>query len=217
MILFVKTKTIIFDFDGTIADTLDAAIAIYNKIAHQFQCKTVKEENRAELRSKKAQDFLRDHGVTKLKLPFVVLLMQKELRREIATLKPFEGIVEELEKIKSAGYNLGIMTSNSKENIQVFLAAHELTHIFDFIYSSKNIFGKAHMMKRLLHEQKITKNDAIYVGDETRDIEATKKIHLPMLAVSWGYNSKEALSPLKPDLIADHPNEILSCLKQIHG
>jgi len=213
----VHTNTVIFDFDGTIADTLDAAIDIYNKIAHQFQCKQVKKEDKELLRAKKAQEFLKDLGVTKLKLPFVVLRMQKELRREIASIKPFKGIIAELKKIRDAGYKLGIMTSNSKENIRLFLEAHHLTGIFNFIYSSKNIFGKAHVMKRLLSEQKISKADAIYVGDETRDIEATKKIHLPMLAVTWGYNSKAALEALEPDLMADDPSEILACLEKINN
>ena len=55
----------------------------------------------------------------------------------------------------------------------------------------------------------------IYVGDETRDIEATKRAKIPVIAVRWGFNSREILLTLKPNKIADTPSELMSCLQQI--
>lgn len=209
----MNKKTIIFDFDGTIANTLDAGITIYNRIAHQFQCKPVNDEDREKITSKNVQQFLKEYGVSAIKLPFVVMRLQKELHSQIANIMPFEGITEEIKKIKEAGYHLGIMTSNSKKNVEAFLTIHELLHCFDFIYSCKNIFGKAHVIKKLLQEQNIDKESALYIGDETRDIEAAKKVGIPILAVSWGYNTKELLAPLNPYHIIDYPGEILSFLE----
>lgn len=66
----MNQKVIIFDFDGTIADTIDAIIDIYNRIAPKYRCKTIKKEDRKKFQEKKPQELLKECGVTKLKLPF---------------------------------------------------------------------------------------------------------------------------------------------------
>lgn len=213
--LTMSKKTIIFDFDGTIANTLDAVVNIYNRVAHKFRCKTVKQEDLAKLQSKKPQEFLKDYGVTNFKLPFLLLRIRKELRSEIANIEPIEGMVKALKEIKSAGFNLGIMTSNSKENVNVFLKTNDLIGVFDFIYSGKNIFGKDKVIKRLLQKQKVTKDSAVYVGDETRDIEAAKKVKIPVVAVSWGFNTRKILVALEPNATVDDPNKLLECLRKV--
>lgn len=202
-------KTIIFDFDGTIANTLDAAIKIYNRLAHQYRCEQVKLEDLPNLRARKAQEFLKDYGVSHIKLPIILLHIQKELRKEIALIDPIEGVIDALFQIKEAGYNLGIMTSNSKSNVSAFLKANKIDHLFDFIYSGKHIFGKDKVIKRLLRKQNIPHNQAIYVGDETRDVEAAKKIKLPVIAVSWGFNSHCILSSLEPNHVIHCPTKML--------
>lgn len=208
-------KTIIFDFDGTIANTLDAIVNIYNRIAPNFRCRTVQQEDRNQLRTKRPQEFLKDYGVTKFKLPFLLLRVRKELRGEINNIKPIHGIIHALKEIKTDGFILGIMTSNSKENVKIFLQANELNGVFDFIYSGRNIFGKDRVIGRLLRDHKIKKQAAIYVGDETRDIEAAKKVNISVVAVSWGFNTPEILAASQPNNVIDHPKQLLECLRGI--
>lgn len=210
-----QPQTIIFDFDGTIADVFDMVLEIYNKIALKYNCKIIKSEDKEVLRGKRPQEFLKDYGITFFKLPRLLLRGKKELRAKISEIKPFDGMADALKEIKNAGFNLGIMTSNSKENVEIFLENNNLSWIFNFIYSGKNIFGKDKTIKKLLKEQNIPKNSAVYVGDETRDIEAMKKIGLRIISVSWGFNSKEILATLNPDAIADKPEDLLKCLREI--
>jgi len=210
----MSKKTIIFDFDGTIANTLDAVVNIYNRIAPRFHCRIVQQEDRIKLQSQKPQAFLKSYGVSNFKLPFLLLRVRKELRSEIADIKLIKDIFKPLQDIKNAGFNLGIMTSNSKENVNIFLEINGLIGVFDFIYSGNNIFGKDKKIKRLLQEQKIQKDSAVYVGDETRDIEAAKKVGIPIVAVSWGFNTKEILAALRPNAIVDDPNQLLEYLRK---
>lgn len=65
--------------------------------------------------------------------------------------------------------------------------------IFDYIYSDASIFGKDKVIRSFLKQKAIAKDQAIYSGDETRDIQACKKLGLKMIVVSWGLNSKEGL------------------------
>ena len=80
-------KAIIFDFDGTIADTLDTLIEIYNSIAPEFNSQQVRLEDKELLRGKKPQEFLREYGISRIKLPFLVSKVRAELRKQISDIK----------------------------------------------------------------------------------------------------------------------------------
>ncbi len=204
-----KKKTIIFDFDGTIADTLETIAALYNAVADDFNCKPVSFEDKEKFRSMRSQDFLAECDISIIKLPVIAIKLKKELRKEIKNIKPFDGIVKALEDIKKAGFSVGVMSSNSVKNINAFLKQNNFPQVFDFIHSGKNIFGKDKVILRLLKKHKIKRNSVIYVGDETRDVDALKRIKIPIIAVSWGFNSREILEKQNPDVIVDSPNLLL--------
>jgi len=81
--------------------------------------------------------------------------------------------------------------------------------LFDFISGTSPLWGKAQHLKRLLKEHKLPKQEVIMVGDELRDIEAARQCGIKIAAVSWGYNSHEALEEAKPDWLLEHPKELL--------
>ena len=210
-----SSKTIIFDFDGTIADTLETIATLYNKIAHDFNCKPVSFEEKEKFRSMKTHEFLKECNIPVLLLPVLAIKIKAELRFEIRKVKAISGIVEALHDIKNAGYNIGVMSSNSVENINIFLKENSIEKLFDFVHSGKNIFGKDKVIFRLLSKHKLKKEQVIYVGDETRDIEALKRIKLPIIAVSWGFNSHSVLEKLNPEGLIDNPNDLLPNIEMI--
>lgn len=206
-------KTIIFDFDGTIAETQDALIEIYNRIAPEFDCKQVRREDKEILRGKRPQEFLKEYGISRIKLPFLVLKVRSELRKQLSDIKVKDGIYSVLTQLKNEGCTLGIVASNSRGNISSFLGENGLSSAFDFVYTGKHVFSKHRIIKRVLKEKQLNKNAVIFVGDETRDIDAAKKVGIPVIAVSWGFNIKEILQIQNPDLIADKPQELIEIIK----
>ncbi len=54
--------------------------------------------------------------------------------------------------------------------------------------------------------------DMLFVGDETRDVEAAHKAGIPIAAVTWGYNSRRSLDGMKPGRIYDRPADLLEVL-----
>lgn len=208
-------KNIIFDFDGTIADSLNLALKIYNHIAPEYNLKLISQKDKELLRSKKPQESLKEYGVSTFKLPLLVMRMRKELNNHIAEVTPIDDISESLYKIKKLNFTLGILTSNSRESVNKFLENNNLREIFNFIHSAKHFFGKDTAIQRLLAKNNISKENVVYVGDETRDIEAAKKIKIPIVSVSWGFNSRNALAALQPNQIADEPKELPACLQKI--
>jgi phosphoglycolate phosphatase len=210
-----ESDYIIFDFDGTIADTFDLAMEIYNRIAPEYNCRPAGPEDHELLRTKKPQELLKTYGVSSLKLLTLLLRIRKELSRHIPDIKLVTGMDASLREIRNAGYRMGILTSNSATNVRMFLDINHLSHLFDFVYSGKSLMGKEKVIRRLLIHETISTDRVIYVGDETRDIEASKHAGIPVVAVSWGLNRRDVLASLSPDQIADEPHELAGCLQHI--
>ncbi len=209
------SEYIIFDFDGTIADTFDLALEIYNRIAPEYNCRPAGPDDHELLRTKKPQELLKIYGVSRLKLLSLLLRVRKELSRHIPDIKPVTGMDASLREIRNAGYRMGVLTSNSVKNVRSFMAINDLSGVFDFIYSGKSLMGKEKVIRRLLLHENIPADRVIYIGDETRDIEASKYAGIPVVAVSWGLNRRDVLASLSPDRIADTPEELPGLLRQI--
>jgi phosphoglycolate phosphatase len=206
-------KVIIFDFDGTIADTVDALVTIANRLALEFGYVPINSQELVLLRNLTAREIIKYSGVSLFKIPFMVKKVKGELKHKIPELTPIEGINAALIELHNQGYHLGIITSNSQENVNQFLKFHNLDYLFDFIYSGVTIFGKTTIINNVLRQKHFQPESVIYVGDETRDIESAKKANIKVIAVSWGFNSPEALSKQNPDFLIHHPHELLAVMK----
>jgi phosphoglycolate phosphatase-like HAD superfamily hydrolase len=71
------------------------------------------------------------------------------------------------------------------------------------------------VINRFLKQANLTPEEVIYVGDETRDIEAAKRSQIKMIAVSWGFNSKTVLAEHNPDFLIHHPNELIQVISTL--
>ncbi|MBD2121728.1 HAD-IA family hydrolase [Trichocoleus sp. FACHB-262] len=208
-------SVIIFDFDGTLADTLEAIVAITNRLAIEFGYKAVNSEEVKKLQNLSSQEIIRYSKIPILKLPFLMRRVKNELKQEIPHLKPIHGIQEALWALKQDGNRLGIVTSNAESNVLTFLKHHDLYELFDFVYSGSSLFGKNKVLSRLLLQKQINPNTVIYVGDETRDIEAAKQVKIKSVAVSWGFNSRQALARQNPDFLIGQPDELLAIAQSL--
>lgn len=205
-------KAIIFDFDGTIADTVDALVSIANRLAEEFGYIPITPDELDLLKNLNSREIIKYSGISVFKIPFLVKKVKAELKDKIAELKPIPGIREVLIVLKKKGIRLGIITSNSQENVTEFLKANNLDNIFDFIYSGVTIFGKTTIINNVLKKQQINPEEVIYVGDETRDIEASQKANIKVIAVTWGFNSQEILARQNPNFLVHQPSDLLDVI-----
>jgi len=119
-----KKQYVVFDFDGTLADTLDLVFNIFNGFAHEYQFKPVTWEDKENIRSKKPQELLKIYGISYLRLFTLILRIRKELAHHIRDTKLVEEMRDSLVALRNAGYRMGILTSNSKENVSRFLGTN---------------------------------------------------------------------------------------------
>jgi phosphoglycolate phosphatase len=203
------SKAIIFDFDGTVANTFNLILKITNRLSGDFGYKKLNEKNFKLLRNFETEKILRAIGLSSLKLPLYLERLRKEMNDEIEFAKPIPGIKKALTKLKKKGYILGMVTTNSKQNVEKFLKKNNL-NLFDFVYSGSSMFGKSNLLNKALKEKKLRPDETFFVGDETRDIEAVRKVKIKIIAVSWGFNSKEVLKKQNPDFLISKPAELVT-------
>jgi HAD superfamily hydrolase (TIGR01549 family) len=195
---------LIFDFDGTICDSIPPSVDITNEICLEMGYGKV---NIQELKRLGIKGLIKSRNIPLYKIPKIMSKYRKRIDTIYEYVQPFNGIGNVLEKL-SKKHTLGILTSNKSEIVQDFLEKYNL-NFFSFIYSEKDIFGKDKKLKKVLSKHNLKSNETYYVGDETRDIEAAKRLKLKTVAVTWGIESKQLLEKSNPDFIISKPEELL--------
>ena len=209
----MKIKILVFDFDGTIADTFLSMVEISNHLAMEFNFKRIEPHQINFFKDKTSLEMLKLLQVPTLKVPRIATRAKNELNKKITHIKPVNGLQDILKKIHSLGYQMGILSSNSLENVNKFLKTNQLD-LFDFVLTSSRFWGKNFGLKKMIEKQGFNAKEVLYIGDETRDIDAARKSGIHIAAVTWGYNSLKVLKKYQPDYLIHSPEELLQlCLK----
>jgi len=203
------TKAVIFDFDGTIADSFEVFIEI---LVIALGRKPFTQEEIADLRGSSTREIMRKLGVKKWQLPILAVKGKRAVGTKMERVEPFSGIAEIFEKLHDSGHAIYILSSNTDKNIRDFLNKYALAKYVDKVYADIGIFGKVKWLKKLLKQQGLKSSECIYIGDETRDIEATKKVGMKCIAVAWGYGNPETLLSYKPAGLAEKPKDLLKSI-----
>lgn len=205
-------KALIFDFDGTIGDTFQVGLEILNQLSSEFGFRQLKAEELPRAREMRVGQFLTFVGIRKSKIPQISRRGSAELRRRIHEIQPHRGIPALLAELHQHGYRLGIVTSNTEDNVHTFLRNHGL-EMFDFIRCSSRLTGKARVIRSALRREGLTRSEVLYIGDEVRDIEACRKVGIRIAVVTWGYSSTKALAAQNPDALLDTPEQLPALLQ----
>jgi len=208
----MKTRLLAFDFDGTIADTLGEVHRIFNEMAPDFGLDEIHADEVPGLRSHSLKQLLKELGVSKRQLPTLMSRGARMLRSRILQVELIAGMREALTNLRPRVEHFGILTSNTNENVELFLRHHELDHLFEFISSKSKLSGKAKHLKSILTTFSLKADEMIYVGDELRDIKACRKAGIRVAAVSWGFNTHQALAEAGPDFLFDQPEQLQGLL-----
>lgn len=207
-----KYKSILFDFDGTIADTLEQARLVLNQLRDDYKFRFIEAEELPRLRELTVSELLKEIGISKFHVPMILAKGRKILKSRIDQIPLIPGMKEAIIKLRAEADTLAILTSNSSENVELFLAANGLSGIFDYIHTSSKLSGKSKHLTKLMKACGSDNTDSIYIGDEVRDIEACQKIGLPIISVTWGFNASSVLAKQSPDYQVDTVDELLDIL-----
>jgi phosphoglycolate phosphatase len=193
-------KTLIFDFDGTIGDSFELVL----DIARESLGIEI-----ARLRGMPPAKIIRELHVPFTRLPRLILQGRQKMHERMNEVHPFLGMPETLRTLHAGGYYLLVMSSNSEQNVRSFLRGNNLEPFFDGVYGGVAVFNKAAALRKVLRRNRLAAVDCFYIGDEVRDIVAAAKVGVEPVAVSWGYQTAEALKKYHPYAIAQEPTALL--------
>ena len=207
-------KTLVFDFDGTIADTLGETRRIFNKIAPDYGIREVEEHELNELRHLSLKELLDHLGIPKRRVPALISRGTGMMRGNITQLQMIAGMADVLIELRRHVHSFGILTSNATANVDLFLRTHGLREQFDFISSTSKLTGKSKHLKAIRKTFSLRAGELLYIGDELRDVKASQKAGIPIAAVTWGFNSRESLAASQPDYLFNQPVDFLRLLTE---
>lgn len=206
-------KTLIFDFDGTLVNSKDVIIQIYNEIAQENNYKKISSSDVSNLSRISIAERCKLLSVPTYKIPLLFVEAMKRYKDHIININISEELLDVLIALKEE-FNLSIISSNSESTIGDILKNNKID-IFNSIHSSKNLFGKHFAINAYIRKFKLSKDNVIYIGDELRDIVSCKKCGVRVIAVTWGYDSADLLKSYAPDYLVNTPMEIAEIVKNI--
>jgi phosphoglycolate phosphatase len=204
----MKYRALVFDFDGTIADTLGETRKIFNELAPEYGIRQVEEHEVSELRHLSLKEILSKLKIPSRRVPSIIARGTKMMRNNIDRLQLINGMKETLTELREHTDSFGILTSNTTANVDAFLQNHGIRDLFDFVSSTSKLTGKSRHLRAIRKTFSLEYSEIIYIGDELRDVKAAQKAKIPHAAVSWGFNSRESLAKAKPTYLFDHPAEL---------
>jgi phosphoglycolate phosphatase len=204
-------RLVIFDFDGTLADSFPWFVAVLDQVAARWRFSSVAPGEEELLRAMSARAILRHLRMPGWKTPLVAADLRRRMRADIDQIRRFDGVDAMLARLHHSGLELAVATSNSADNVRRVLGADNL-RLIRHLETGAAIHGKAPRLRRLLRRAGVAAPRALYVGDEIRDIEAARAAGIPVAAVAWGYNRPEALRAARPDLVFERLEDVARCL-----
>jgi len=207
----VRYRLAIFDFDGTLANSVPWFAGVVNQLADQYGFKPVRDEDHETLRGYGPRRLLDALGVPVWKIPLMVYHLRSMMARDIDQISLFEGVDWVLHRLHRAGVVVAVVSSNSDDNVRRTLGPDNVALVETFS-CGVSIFGKASKLRGVLARCGIPRSQAIYIGDEVRDMEAARAARVAAGAVAWGYNTLEALQTCRPNEVFATVHDIVESI-----
>lgn len=204
-------KAVIFDFDGTIVDSLAAVIRVLEQI--KGVKKPMSEAEVEKLENLSMWQVARAMKVPLWKVPAIVVRGRHLFHGHMENVRVHPGMTELIAMLHDK-MPLFVLSTNRSKNIEKYLTMHGLDRYFTRIYGEANPLSKVRKMRELLSREGLDARDTLCVGDEIIDIKSAHKIGMPVAAVTWGFSSHEGLAAHKPESLSDTVASLRAALEQ---
>jgi phosphoglycolate phosphatase len=207
----VRYRLVIFDFDGTLADSFPLFLENLGTVSEGFGLRRLDAQSLEELRGCSAKEIMDRIGLPAWKVPLMVRSMRRLLAASAERTRLFPGVEAMLERLAESGCALSIVSSNSEANIRSILGPETAGRIGVYACGA-SLFGKASKFRRVLKKTGVRASEVLTIGDEIRDHEAAIEVGIDFAAVSWGYTRAEALEARSPAMAMRRIEDILSAI-----
>ncbi|MEJ5864019.1 HAD family hydrolase [Pseudomonas farsensis] len=208
-----KYDLLIFDWDGTLADSIGRIVEAMNMAA--------------ELAGEAPSSDQAIKGIIGLALVEAIATLYPRLspsqlevfRQHYADVytaldqQPsplFEGVVESLEAFRQEGYRMAVATGKARRGLDRVLKANGLQAFFDITRAADETRGKPHplMLEEILAHCQVEPGRALMVGDSAFDLLMASNAGMHSVAVGYGAMSLQALAEFGPQLCIEHFSQL---------
>lgn len=221
-------KCCIFDLDGTLVNSIYAIQKAVNDTLARCSLGPISEEDTkiyvGDGYRPLIERALKACGDKELKHYEDSLNVYNEVFRECCMyrVEAYEGIRELLAFLKEHGIRIAVLSNKPHARTLDNVNGVFGTGLFDAVYGEREPEG---IRKKpapdgvwdILKEFKAEKEECLYFGDTNTDMETGRNAGVDTVGVTWGFRSREELKAYNPKLIADHPSEIISLVKEVNG
>ena len=200
-------SVLMFDFDGTLANS--------ERIVEENLKEFIDKYNYPEITAKELKHLKADSFFKKLRMLLFMAKIQNQFKerysQRIPEIEFYEGAQKMLQDSLDAGYQVVILSSNAKENIQDFLRLKKITAPIE-VLSSTGFFGKHNTIQKYLNEHQLPTHSVLYIGDEIRDVKSCNKVKVDIAFAGWGIDADADLSEYTIKVRVPHPDNLLPAL-----
>ena len=211
-------STILFDMDGTVLDTLQdlwaSTNAVLRELGHperslddirSYVGNGARNQIRCALPEGSGDDAI-DDALSRYRAHYAAHCRDHT--------KPYPGVVEALRRLKAAGKKLAVVSNKPDAAVRLLNAEHFGALMDVAIGETPTLRRKPapDTVDAALAALGAEKTGAVYVGDSEVDVATAQNAGLPLIAVSWGFRSREALQAAGATTIVDTPEELLALL-----
>jgi len=196
-----KIKAVIFDLDGTLANTLPLCIQAFRQSVEPLINRSISDAEIIATFGPSEEGTIMTLAPNHYDKGVSDYLYYYENLHEMCPV-PFDGIKDVLQTLKNKGIRIAMVTGKGKQSTDISLRHFELPHFFEIIETgSPKGARKAEGIQLILDWlSDIRKDEEIYVGDAPSDIIASRKVGIPVVAAAWVDTAEpEKLQELKPD------------------
>ncbi len=197
-------KNIIFDRSGTISNDIGPVVEATNIVFQQLGREPISIDEFKREFTLPYMNFWNKYfpDLTKEKQDKMFL----EAIHSVGEPEPFPGMEDLLKKLYDKGINMIVYSSHPQKKLDKEMLDNNFTQYFKEVLGS--VHDKTECIKEILDRNNFNNFETLYVGDMVHDIETSKKAGIKMLAVSWGYDSKETLQKANPDYLVENMSEL---------
>lgn len=208
-------KFIVFDFDGTIADTHVGIIRTFQETFRQMGLPVLSEEAISATIGLTLKDGF--HAAVK-DLTETQATQAAEIYRKIfpgiaiPCISVFPGIIEVLEKLRGMGYRMAIATSRSHSSLETIASNIGVDSFFEVMFGAEDVVNHKpapDMVNLVLKKYSLSPDEVLVVGDANYDLLMGQGAGCRVCGVTWGNQSREKLASVGPDYIIDDIHQLL--------
>jgi len=207
----LQIRTVLFDFDGTLANSLELGYEVMELLCQRHGYDCLPKEQYRILGTRQA---IKEMGIPLWRLPRLMREGRRLMASRICEVAPVDGIVEAIKSLSDLNVSLGVVTSNSGNNVQTWLTHFDINQYFEIILGGGGLLRKERCIRKVMGRHNIKPHELLYVGDESRDIKACHRLKIHCVAVTWGLDLEDKLRVDNPESLISVPSELLPLVRE---